>query len=68
MSAERAARVIATATTTARPRTRYMVGRDASMLSLLAFIVPDRTLDRILAWNLRPYYPKRGSREACGEP
>src|SRR4029453_6436989 len=52
MSAERAARVTATATTTARPRTRYMVGRDASILSLLAFIVPDRTLDRILAWNL----------------
>ena len=68
MSAERAARVIATATTTARPRTRYMVGRDASMLSLLAFIVPDRTLDRILAWNLRPHYPKRGSGEARGEP
>jgi NAD(P)-dependent dehydrogenase (short-subunit alcohol dehydrogenase family) len=66
MSAERAARVVATATTTARPRTRYTVGRDASMLGLLAFIVPDRMLDRILARNLRPHYPKGGSGEARG--
>lgn len=58
MSAERAARVIATATTTARPRTRYTVGRDASMLSLLALVDPDRMLDRIIARSLRPHYPK----------
>lgn len=57
MSAERAARVIATATTTARPRTRYTVGRDAFVVSLLARLVPDRMLDRIIARNLRPHYP-----------
>ncbi|WP_424950182.1 SDR family NAD(P)-dependent oxidoreductase [Deinococcus sp.] len=70
MSPERVARVIAAATATARPRTRYTVGRDAATLSLLAFILPDRVLDWILALNLRSHDPKRGpaNREPSGRP
>lgn len=57
-SAENAALVIAKAATTARPRTRYTIGRDAAILLRLARILPDRTLDRVLAANLRPHFPK----------
>ena len=50
-----AARVIAEAATTRRPRTRYTVGRDAALLSR---ILPDRLLDRLVAADLRSHYPK----------
>ncbi|GAA1030380.1 MULTISPECIES: SDR family oxidoreductase [Amycolatopsis] len=56
--AEDAARVIAKAATARKPRTRYTVGRDAALITRLSRIVPDRMLDRILAANLRPHYPK----------
>jgi hypothetical protein len=52
--AERAAKVIATAATASRPRTRYTVGRDAAILVRLARVVSDRFLDRILRLGLRP--------------
>lgn len=58
LSAEAAGRVIANAATTRRPRTRYTIGRDAALLTRLSRILPDRTLDRILAANLRPHFPK----------
>lgn len=38
-----AARVIAKAVTTRRPRTRYTIGRDAALLTRLARILSDRT-------------------------
>lgn len=56
-TAENAARVIATAVTAPRPRTRYTIGRDAAMLTRLSRILPDRALDRIAAANLRPHFP-----------
>jgi NAD(P)-dependent dehydrogenase (short-subunit alcohol dehydrogenase family) len=59
LTAEAAARVIAKAVTTRRPRTRYPVGRDAALLIRLARALPDRTLDRISAANLRRHYPKK---------
>jgi hypothetical protein len=58
LPAEAAARVIAKAVTARKPRTRYTVGRDAALITLLARILPDRILDRILAAALRPYFTK----------
>jgi NAD(P)-dependent dehydrogenase (short-subunit alcohol dehydrogenase family) len=57
-TAEAAAKVIAGATTTPNPRPRYTIGRDAAMMTRLTRILPDRTLDRVSAANLRPHYPK----------
>ncbi len=49
VSAERAGQIIADTITTARPRTRYRIGRDASLLVLLNGLFPDRWLDRLIA-------------------
>ena len=53
-----AAKIIATAATTPRPKTRYTIGRDAAVLTRLARILPDRALDRVLASALKPLFPK----------
>ncbi|GAA2627976.1 short-chain dehydrogenase [Paractinoplanes durhamensis] len=58
LSAEAAARIIAGAATVRRPRARYTVGRDAAILTRLSRILSDRILDRIMAANLRPHFPK----------
>ena len=58
LTAEAAARVIAKAVTTRRPRTRYTAGRDAALIIPLTRMLSDRALDRILAANLRRHYPK----------
>ena len=57
VTADAAARVIAKAVTTRRPRTRYTIGRDAARVVRLARILPDRALDRVIAANLRRHYP-----------
>ncbi len=41
------AKVVAHALTARKPRTRYLVGRDAKIQALLKKILPDRTLDRL---------------------
>jgi NAD(P)-dependent dehydrogenase (short-subunit alcohol dehydrogenase family) len=46
--AEEVAAVVEEALTTARPKTRYLVGRGAGMQHLLARWTPDRTLDSLL--------------------
>ena len=58
ITSDAAAVVIARAVTTRKPKTRYTIGRDAAMLTRLAKILPDRTLDRVAAANLRPHFPK----------
>ncbi|WP_433414709.1 SDR family oxidoreductase [Microtetraspora malaysiensis] len=58
LTADAAARVIAKAVTTHRPRTRYTAGRDAALITRLARMLSDRTLDRVLAANLRRHYPR----------
>ncbi|WP_250008082.1 SDR family oxidoreductase [Actinoplanes sp. M2I2] len=58
LPAEAAGRVIADAATVRRPRTRYTIGRDAAVLTRLSRILPDRLLDRLLAADLRPHFPK----------
>lgn len=55
-SAEDAAKVIAEAVTTAKPRARYPVGRDAALLTRLSRMLPDRLLDRVVTLGLRPHY------------
>ena len=46
---EQVARVIETAVTARRPRTRYLVGRDAKVTARLAALLPDRVMDRLAA-------------------
>ncbi len=57
-SAEAAAEVIAKAVTARKPRTRYTVGRSTAVLTRLTRVLPDRSLDRVLAAGLQPYFPK----------
>lgn len=54
--ADAAAKVIAKALTVRSPRARYTVGREAALLHLVR-VLPDRTLDRMLAAALRPHLP-----------
>lgn len=56
---EEAARVIANAITSQRPRTRYTVGRYTAMLARLVSFMPDRMMDRMLAQGLKAHLPKR---------
>ncbi len=46
---ERVASVIESALTSARPRPRYLVGRDALMFAALDRLLPDRLLDHVIA-------------------
>jgi hypothetical protein len=50
---ERVAAVIVRALAARRPRTRYVVGRDARIQAALARVLPDRALDAVLAVGLR---------------
>ncbi|MET0901351.1 MAG: SDR family NAD(P)-dependent oxidoreductase [Mycobacterium sp.] len=59
LPAEAAAKVITKAVMARRPRTRYTVGREATLMRLVQ-ILPDRTVDRILAGALRPHYSATG--------
>src|SRR6201996_3602699 len=63
VSAEHAAKVIARAATTSRPRTRYTIGRDAAILVRISRVVSDRVLDRIMRQNLRSFAKKSQSSE-----
>jgi NAD(P)-dependent dehydrogenase (short-subunit alcohol dehydrogenase family) len=42
------AEVIGTALTSSRPRTRYLVGRDAKIRGAMAKLLPDRVMDRLI--------------------
>jgi NAD(P)-dependent dehydrogenase (short-subunit alcohol dehydrogenase family) len=58
LTADAAARAIAKAVTIRRPRTRYTVGRDAALITRLAWLLNDRTLDRVIAATVRRHLPK----------
>jgi NAD(P)-dependent dehydrogenase (short-subunit alcohol dehydrogenase family) len=58
LTADAAARVIAKAVTTRKPRTRYTIGRDAALIIPLTRMLSDRVLDRVIAANLRRHFPK----------
>jgi len=49
---ERVAEVVAKALTSARPKTRYLVGRDAKLNARVRRIVPDRLFDRLISREL----------------
>ena len=68
LPADAAAKVIAKAVTARKPRTRYTVGRDAALITRLARILPDRTLDRVLAAALRPHFPKESKSTTTRPP
>jgi len=42
------AEVIGTALTASRPRARYLVGRDAKVRAVMARVLPDRVMDRLI--------------------
>ncbi len=48
LAPERVARLVHRCLTTSRPRTRYLIGRDARMAALLRAVLPDKVMDRIL--------------------
>jgi NAD(P)-dependent dehydrogenase (short-subunit alcohol dehydrogenase family) len=48
-----AAEVIAAAMTAKRPKTRYLIGRDAKIRARMAAVLPDRVFDRLVAFALR---------------
>jgi NAD(P)-dependent dehydrogenase (short-subunit alcohol dehydrogenase family) len=50
---EHVARVITTAATARRPRTRYLVGRDARITARLVALLPDRVVDRMVSGRTR---------------
>jgi len=45
---QRVAEVVAKALTTARPRARYLVGRDAQAIGLISRFAPDRVRDPLV--------------------
>ena len=48
IEAQVVAKVIGRALTVRRPRTRYLVGRDAILAAIMAKFIPDRVMDRLL--------------------
>jgi NAD(P)-dependent dehydrogenase (short-subunit alcohol dehydrogenase family) len=62
---DKVAKAIAHALTAKTPKTRYLVGMDAHAQAILATIVPDRMMDRMMAWMLK--LPKKAP-EASSAP
>lgn len=52
VSPEQVAEVIENALTASRPRTRYLVGREAKIQARLRKVLPDRAFDRLIAREL----------------
>ena len=50
-SSEAVAKVVAHALTSSRPRTRYLVGQDAKLAALIVHLLPDKVIDRLLAYQ-----------------
>jgi hypothetical protein len=46
--AEVVARVVEHALTASRPKTRYLVGRDAKLRAIMVKLLPDRLSDRLM--------------------
>jgi NAD(P)-dependent dehydrogenase (short-subunit alcohol dehydrogenase family) len=53
VSAESVAKVIEHALIARRPRTRYLVGRDAKLMAFFHWLLPDRAFDGLLAMAMR---------------
>ncbi|MDE3042068.1 MAG: SDR family oxidoreductase [Nitrospirota bacterium] len=59
ISPDAVVRVVHHALTAAHPKTRYLVGADATARAWMVKWLPDRVQDRLLAWVLK--YPREGS-------
>jgi hypothetical protein len=51
--ASEVARAVRQALTASRPKTRYLVGRDAKLASKLIWLLPDRWLDAFIGRRFR---------------
>jgi hypothetical protein len=47
------AAVVETALTAKRPRTRYVIGREARVQAVMARVLPDRAMDALIGRTLR---------------
>jgi NAD(P)-dependent dehydrogenase (short-subunit alcohol dehydrogenase family) len=56
--AGKAAEIIANTLNEKRPRTRYTIGKDAAVVRLMNWLLPDRWLDSLLARTNKAHYPK----------
>jgi NAD(P)-dependent dehydrogenase (short-subunit alcohol dehydrogenase family) len=61
VSAEKAGKIIAAIITNKRPRTRYFIGQDATMVRFMNWILSDRLLDKLVAGSMKSHYPKVGN-------
>lgn len=52
LPAERVAEAVEHALTAARPKTRYLIGREARGMAVARAVLPDRALDRVVAREL----------------
>jgi NAD(P)-dependent dehydrogenase (short-subunit alcohol dehydrogenase family) len=68
MPPDRVAQVVEHALTAARPRTRYLVGRDAKLRAAMARWLPDRVFDRLVARAMGIGRGEPSPREAEGGP
>ncbi|HMD04542.1 MAG TPA: SDR family NAD(P)-dependent oxidoreductase, partial [Candidatus Binatus sp.] len=53
VTADVVVKVVEHALTASRPRTRYLVGRDAKLMALFHWLLPDRAFDGLLAMMMR---------------
>jgi NAD(P)-dependent dehydrogenase (short-subunit alcohol dehydrogenase family) len=59
ISADAVVRAVRHALTASRPKTRYLVGTDATVRAWMVKWLPDRLQDRVMTWILK--YPRAGS-------
>jgi NAD(P)-dependent dehydrogenase (short-subunit alcohol dehydrogenase family) len=53
ISPEAVVEAVVHALTAARPKTRYLIGRDAKLRAFMVKLLPDRLADRVLTWALK---------------
>jgi hypothetical protein len=53
VSPEPVVKAVVHALTASRPRTRYLVGRDAKVRAMMVKLLPDRLADKLLTWVLK---------------
>lgn len=58
VSAEKAGKKIADILAEKNPKTRYTIGSDARMLSVLLKFLPDKWIDNMVARSMKPHFPK----------
>jgi hypothetical protein len=59
------AKAVAHALTAKRPKTRYLVGRDARIQAVAGTVMPDRVLDRLIAGQM--HLPKTAAPGAASQ-